>query len=219
MATTKLKIYNGALLLCKARSIASLTVSEEARRLLDEVWDDGGLRYCLEQGQWRFAMRTAKFTYDTGITPAFGFRRAFAKPADWVNTSAVCIDEYFASPLLQYTDEAGYWYSDLDEIYVKYVSDDANYGSNLSLWPYSFTEYVKNYFASRIVLRISGSEQLAEAMLKNNGMLDTSLMIAKNRDAMAEPTKFPPRGNWVTARTHGKTGDWSDGGSRSNLIG
>lgn len=217
MATTKLKLYNGALLLIGARSIASLSVNEEARRALDEVYDDGGVRYCLEQGQWRFAMRTALLTYDTGFTASFGYQRAFEKPSDWVATSAVCSDEYFKAPLLSYTDEAGYWYADLDEIYVKYVSDDANYGLNLSLWPYSFTEYVKAYFASRICNRVTSNEKMVSALLSSRGLLETAKDIAKNRDAMAEPTKMPPRGSWVRARTG--NGDWRDGGSQNTLIG
>lgn len=218
MATTKLKIYNGALMLCEQRSIASLSVNEESRRVLDEVYDDGGVQYCLEQGQWRFAMRSSKFTYDTGITPSFGYRRAFAKPDDWVNTSAVCSDEYYQSPLLAYTDEAGFWYSDLDEIYVKYVSNDANYGMNLSLWPYSFTEYVKAYFASRIVGKIAAKDTLRAAITGRGGILENAHLTAKNRDSMAEPTKFPPRGNWVQARI-GDNGSWRDGGNRNQLIG
>jgi hypothetical protein len=56
---------------------------------------------------------------------AVRLRGAFAKPTDWVDTSAVCQDEYFRVPLLQYADEVGYWFADLDEIYVKYVSDGA----------------------------------------------------------------------------------------------
>jgi|WetSurMetagenome_2_1015567.scaffolds.fasta_scaffold304387_2 hypothetical protein len=218
MATSKLLIYNGALMLCEARSIASLTVNEEARRLLDNVYDDGGIQYCLEQGQWRFAMRTSKMSYDTGITPSFGYRRAFAKPADWVNTSAVCSDEYFNVPLLQYTDEAGFWYSDLDEIYVKYVSNDANYGMNLSLWPYSFTEYVKAYFASRICGKIAASRELSDSIKKRGGVLEMAHLSALSRDAMAEPTKLLPPGSWVKART-GNSGDWRDGGNRNSLIG
>ena len=218
MATDKLKIYNGALLLCEERSIASLTVNESARRYLDEVWDDGGIQFCLEQGQWRFAMRSSKFTYDTGITPSFGYQRAFAKPDDWVNTSALCSDEYFNEPHLNYTDEAGYWYSDLDEIYVKYVSNHDNWGMNFAAWPFSFTEYVKAYFASRIVGRLAQKDTIKAGLLAKGGIRDTALDTALNRDAMAEPTKFPPRGSWVRARQNNDS-NWRDGGNRNQLIG
>jgi hypothetical protein len=118
MATDRLKIYNGALLICGERAIAALTDNNAPRRALDEVWNDGGVRYCIEQAQWKFAMCASKFTYDTSITPTWGYRRAFAKPSDWVLTSAVCTDEYFRSPLTQYSDEVGFWFADQDDLYI-----------------------------------------------------------------------------------------------------
>lgn len=217
MSTSRLKVYNGALLICGVRSIADLTVNEESRRLLDEVWNDDGVRNCLQAGQWRFAMRTSKFSYDTGITPEFGYNRAFAKPSDWVATAAVCNDEYFKSPLLNYSDEAGYWFADLDDIYVRYVSDHADFGSDLSLWPANFTQYVKTYFAGRIVLKITGDKTLADAILKRNGLLDKALKDARSSDAQGDPTKFPPTGSWNRARQGGYSGN--DGGNPGNLIG
>ena len=221
MATTRLKLYNGALLLCAERSIATLTDAVESRRLLDEVWNDGGVRFCLEQGQWKFAMCGAKFSYNTAIVPAWGYSRAFAKPTDWCVTSAVCSDEYFQVPLTQYRDEAGYWYADQDEIYVDYVSDAATYGGDLAKWPASFTEYVKAYFASRIVTKLSGDEKRREAILHpRTGILAQNLLIAKNRDAMSDPSKFPPTGSWAKARMGGRyRGRFGDGGSSGSLIG
>lgn len=220
MATTRLKIYNGALRLCGERAIADLTVNEEGRRLLDEVWNDGGVRYCLEQGQWRFAMKAAKMNKETAITPDFGLANAFAKPTDWCVTSAVCSDEFYNVPLLRYTDEAGYWFADIDPIYVKFVSDAEAYGANLALWPVSFTEYVKAYFASQMITKISGTEERRDELLKQRtGILAQALLVAKNRDAMAEPTKFPAQGGWSRSRQGRITGGWYDGGNRNNLIG
>jgi hypothetical protein len=138
--TTKLQLYNNALLLCGERALGSLTEEREPRRLLDQVYDTDGIKKCLEMGQWKFAMRTIQIDYDPDVSPTFGYQRAFDKPTDWVVTSSVCSDEYFRAPLLQYTDEAGYWYADLNTIYVRYVSDDAQYGKNIGSWPGSFLE-------------------------------------------------------------------------------
>lgn len=220
MATDRLKIYNGALMICGERSLAALTDNNEPRRALDEVWNDGGVRYCLEQAQWKFAMCASKLSYDTGITPPFGYTRAFAKPADWVLTSAVCTDEYFNNPLTRYSDEVGFWFADLDEIYVKYVSDGASYGSNMAAWPASFTEYVKSYFASRIVLKVTADEKRRNTILApKEGLLSRNLVLAKSRDAMTDPPKFPPTGSWVSARRGAGGGRYGDGGSSGNLIG
>lgn len=212
--TTRVAIYNGALELCGERSLASLTESREPRRLLDEVWNDGGVRYCLEQGQWRFASRTASFDYDTAVTPSFGYNRAFLQPDDLVITIGLCSDEHMTSPLLHYQDEAGYWYADEDIIYVRYVSDDTLYGNDLQRWPASFTDYVKAYFAYRIVFRLSGADALHN---KVGAAMEKALSIAKNKDAMAKPTRFPPPGSWVQAR---HSGGWRERGNNSgNLIG
>lgn len=220
MSTSRLKLYNGALLLCGQRELASLSEEVEARRLLDGVWSDGGVDSCLAEGQWRFAMRTQQLDYSTSITPSFGLRRAFEKSTDWILTSAVCSDEYFKSPLLQYTDEAGVLYADIDQIYVKFVSNDVAYGGNLALWPPKFTDYVKAYFASKIIAKVSSDETRRDALLhKRSGMLDRSLDDAKNRDAISEPTKFAAPGRWTRARSGGRVGSRSDGGNPNSLVG
>ena len=200
MSASQLSIYNGALLVVGERFISALTDETEPRRLLDNIWSNGGVRYCLEQGQWTHAMRTVQIDYDPSVTPSYGYARAFAKPTDWVNTSAVCSDEFFRVPLTRYVDEAGYWYSDLDTIYVRYVSNDVAYGMNLGGWPESFREYVEYYFASKILLKLSNSEQKVAALEK---MVEQKLKLAKNKSAMAEPTMFPARGQWSNSRNRG----------------
>ena len=218
MATTRLQLYNGALLICGERALASITEAREPRRLLDGVWADGGVRACLEQGQWFFAMRTQKIGYDTAISPAFGYARAFAKPSDWVNTTGVWQDEFMRVPLLQYTDEAGYLFASLDEIYWRYVSDGDDYGNNFALWPYSFTEFVKAYFASKIIHKLTDDKQRIDAIMKpRTGTLAEALLKAKSASAMAEPTKIPPTGSWNRARQG--SGRNRDGGNTGSLIG
>ena len=195
--TTQLSIYNGALLLCKERFLANLTENREPRYLLDHVWSNGGVQACLEQGQWMFAMRTQQIDYDSGIEPSFGYNRAFDKPDDWVNTSAVCSDEFFRVPLTRYVDEADYWYSDIDTIFVRFVSNDPLYGMDMGKWTESFARFVEAYFAERIVGKLANSDELVKAVEKKK---DDLLMIAKNKSAMAGPTQFSARGSWSNAR-------------------
>lgn len=218
MAATRLKLYNGALMICGERPLASLTENREPRRLLDAVWQDNGVRRCLEQAQWKFAMRASHFTYSTNISPAFGYAYGFAKPADWVATSGLCSDERFRTPLLQYKDETGYWFADLQDIYVRYVSDDENYGGNLAGWTDTFTEYVEHYFASRIIWRLAGGLDRVD---KIGRAAKLALGVAKNKDAMADPTKIPPIGAWPGARVgrFRRRGPMGDGGNTGSLIG
>lgn len=216
MSTSRLKIYNEALRICGETKLASLTENREARYALDDIWDNDGVKSCLEDGQWKFAKRSVQLDFDPAYDPEFGYRHAFAKPSDWCATMAVCDDEYFNSPLLQYGDETGFWYCDLEIIYVQYVSNDAAYGGDLSLWPVKFADFVAAHFAWKIIHTLTGDQT---KQLKVMGIRDKSLRIAKNHDAMADPTKFPPDGSWVNAR-RGRGGSFRrDRGSRNTLIG
>ena len=217
---TRLDIYNDALLLCGERFLASLSEAREPRRLLDQVWDSNGVRYCLEQGQWQFAMRTQQLDYDPSTEPTFGYRRAFNKPTDWVLTSALCSDEFFRVPLLAYADELAFWYAELDTIYVKFVSDDSNYGGDLAKWPATFHDYVAAHFASKIITKTSASKERIAFLMGNPGDLDGGelgrrMKIAKSRAAMTQPAQFPAQGGWTSSR-QGRRGER---GSRTRLIG
>jgi hypothetical protein len=215
--TTKLDVFNGALLICGERFLASLTEEREPRRLLDRVWSANGVKTCLEMGQWNFAMRSIQIDYDPSVQPSFGYNRAFSKPDDWVLTSGVWEDEFMRQPLTRYWDEANYWYSDLDTIFVRYVSSDTLYGLNLNKWPESFREYVEHFFASKIILKLSNSEDEEGKVFK---LMEKKLKTAKSRAAMAEPTSFPARGAWGLARNRfPNRRDGGNTGSGGNLIG
>lgn len=222
MGTTRLNLYNDALLMAGERGLSSLTENGETRRLLDQVWNSNGVDGCLEEGQWEFAMRTVRIDYDPGITPDYGYSRAFDKPTDWILTSAICSDEFFRVPVTRYVDEAGYWYSDLDQLYVRYVSNDSNYGADLSRWPRSFTEFVAAHFASKIILKVTNNDARLRAFLNpdnpQHSVRGKALMHAKSRCAMSGPTQFTAQGQWSVSRTRGVAR--RDGGNTSgNLIG
>lgn len=209
----QLSLYNGALLLCGERFAASLTEVSEPRRLLDHVWANGGVKACLEEGQWHFATRTIQLDYDPSVEPTFGYNRAFTKPDDWVITCGVCSDEFFRVPLTSMVDEAGYWYASIDTIYARYVSLDPNYGMNLNKWPETFRQFVEAHFASKIILKLSNDEQEEK---KIYGLRKRLLAEAKNRALMAEPTAFPAQGTWSRARN--RFPNRRDGGNSSGPL-
>jgi len=211
---TKLGLFNGALLMLGERSLATLTENREPRRLLDIVWDGGGVRTCLEAGIWNFAVRAARIEYDPSAEPGFGFDRAFTKETDWVRTSIVSADEYF-NPMkaYQFADETDYWYSNIETLYVKYVSDGGDYGNNLAIWPESFARYVEAYMAVRIGNKLTRSGTMVQTLKDDLKRLRDS---ALSKDAMNEGTQFAPEGSWNRARRgYGRR----DRGSRRNLIG
>lgn len=198
--TTQLSLYNGALRLCKERKLASLTENREPRRLLDDAWGDGSttgaVKHCLQLGQWTFASRAVQVDYTPSIEPPFGYRYAFEQPSDFVRTMAVCQDEYFRVPLLEYSDERGYWYSDLQTIFVKYVSNASDYGADLSLWPESFVKLVEAYLAKEIAGSLTGADSKAVEMA-----WDAALKSSRSLDAMNKPTVMMPQSSWASART------------------
>ena len=197
--TTQLSLYNQALQLLKERKLTALDspAEEKSQIELDTVWDNGATDYCLEQAYWNFATRDIELSYDPDTTPAFGLQYAFNKPSDWKRTSAICSDELFTVPHLSYRDRGSFWYSDLDTLYISYVSNDASYGGDLSLWPQVFVKYVAAYLASEACLRITGSKDLK---VEVDFILRQRFDDASNNDVMNEPTKLPPRGRWAAAR-------------------
>lgn len=197
MATDQLKLYNGALRHVGENALKNLSEARGPRFLLDGVWADDAIRYCLEQGQWQFATRTVKLYASTDIEPDFGYRYAFPKPEDYVRTCAISNNEFFSDSMTQYSDEAGFFFADLDEIYVKYVSDDQDYGRNMALWPESFVRYVQAYLAWEVTPRITNSKTSRDEMQK---LMEKLLSGAQAKDGVNRPTTFPSRGMWATAR-------------------
>ncbi len=214
MANDQLSLYNKALTMLGERKIASLTENREPRRVLDDVWR-GALKYCLEEGQWKFAIRTSKLTYSTDVNPTFGYRKAFEKPSDCVRLTKVCSDEYLNTPLLHYGEEAGWWFADLDDIYVSYVSDSLDFGSDYANWPETFARFVALYLANEAGLRITQSERTLEKIARD---YKATKKDALSKDALQGPTQFLPEGRWVTSR-YGRNGSREDRGNRSQLIG
>lgn len=212
MSASKLSLYNDALTLCGERTLASLTENREPRRLLDQAWASGAVNFCLETGQWNFAVNSVKLVYSPSVEPPWGYRRAFDKPTDYIRTMAVASDEYFKNPLLRYVDEAGFWFADLDEIYIRYVSNLPEYGGNMGRWPGSFSDMVSSYLASKIVTKITQDTAKRSFVISD---YEKRRKEAKSNDAMNEPTVFPPRGSWVRARTAARMGFIDDGGFRT----
>ena len=213
--TSKLTLYNGALSILGERKLASLTVNEEARRKLDDVYDNDMIDRVLQQGQWNFAARSVELQASTSTTPSFGYQFAFDKPTDFIRTMQVCYDDRFNVPITQYSDENKWIFTDTETIYYQYVSNDSQYGGDFSLWPENFTEFVEHYMAYKVAPRLMGLD-LTDVSLQRK--MKHQLREAKATDAMESPAAFPPEGGWSKSRRGFRTGR-RDRGNRSQLIG
>lgn len=212
MAITQLGLYNEALRLVGERRLASLTENREPRRVLDDIWNDDAINFCLEQGYWNFAMRAVQI--DASATdPAFGYAFAFDKPNDLIRTAGVCEDEYLNVPLTNMLEETGFWFANIDPIYVRYISNADTYGNDFTRWPTTFAKFVAAYLASEAVLTLTQSADKQKTIF---ALMNQRLKDARSKDAMNDPTAFMPQGSWSASR---RGGSRRDRGNRNQLIG
>lgn len=197
---SKLELYNEALLLIGDQPLATLTEDAERRRSLDTIYTRA-CKYALEQGYWNFAKRTIEASDVPSVTPTFGFQYAFTKPDDWLRTAMISADPRFGDPLREYEDEQGYWWANVTPIYVTYISSDASYGMNTGEWPETFARFVEAHLAAQICERTSQNASKLDYLRK---LERGRLMDARSKDAMNEPTRFPPAGRWTRSRSAGQ---------------
>lgn len=193
----QLSLYNGALRVLKERKLASLTENREPRRLLDDVYGDQFFRTILEQASWVFATRSVQADYSPSVEPPFGYKYAFDKPADWIRTVTISGDDRFRNPLLAVQDEAGFWFSDLQTMFVRYISNDNAFGKDLSLWPASFIRYAEHYLAWEIGPRLLKTDRDVQEVERK---MVKALSEARGKDALNDGTQALPLGSWTRAR-------------------
>lgn len=203
MTTSRLSLYNGALRLLGERKLASLSENREPRRFLDDAWTDGAVDYCLQAGQWKFAMRAVRLDYSPSVDPGFGSTRAFDIPSDHVRLGGVFSDETMTAPYLGYREEGGFWWGDLDTLYIRYVSNDSAFGGDFSLWPQTFVKFVEAHIAAEVAMPLTQNRSKMDDMLalRDKRFLPDAL----SKDAMQDPTRRPPAGSWVKSRFAGSS--------------
>lgn len=195
---SKLTIYNGALNACKSRRLSTITDDVEPRYVLDDNWDRDFLDTVLEKGLWNFAMRTVKVDADTSYTDPLGAGwNRFDVPDDYIRHAQIDSNGSFTNPDLSFQEENGFIYSTLSTIYMRYVSNDAAFGGDYTLWPQSFTRFAEHYLAFLSVGRISDAKTDVDSL---EAKARRFLFEARSRDAMKEATKFPPESSWNKSR-------------------
>ncbi len=194
----KLSLYRQTTIEIGDKRIASLAEDRKPRRVLDDIYGPV-VNEALEEGLWLFALRRIELQEDPSVETEFGFTFFFNKPDDWVRTAALTADEYMDYPLLRYRDIPTGWLTDVDPIYVEYVSKDLDFGFNLGRWPALFERYVVLLLAQRIITPITQNRR-TKAVDTDEHVL-RALHNAKAKNAMNEAApKFFPPGRFVTSR-------------------
>jgi hypothetical protein len=211
--TDRLSLYNGALRILKERKLASLTENREPRRVLDDAWTGGAVDYCLEAGQWKFAMRSVALDASTSQSVAFGDLYVFDLPEDCKRFGGVFLDANMTQPFMDYRQEASNIYAALDSFYVRYVSNDPEFGGDMSLWTQRFVKFVEAHLAVEVALAITGDKQLLSIA---NDLRRQYKAEALTVDAMQDPSRRMPTGAWTNARN--SRNFRNDGGSGTSLV-
>jgi hypothetical protein len=198
--TDKLTLYNRALGHLQERRLASLSEAREPRRVLDDIYADE-VAWCLERHMWKdFSSRVVSMDASTTVVPTFGFNKAFVVPPDWIRTRAISSVQTFEPPLLQVSQEAGFWYTNITPIFVDYISSDPLYGGNIGAWPPSFANFVVFRLARVAAGRLTNKAELLEGKYGLIEQEDKARKIALGICAMNEPVAFPPQSSWVRSR-------------------
>ena len=197
--TDRLTLYNLALGHLRERKLASLTEQREPRRVLDDFWTPN-INYCLERKLWNFAFRAVEIDASTTVTPGFGFSNAFSIPIDWIRTFIVSPEPSTTAPLLNYKEEAGYWFANVDPLYVVYTSSDALYGMNLGAWPASMEDYVAKRLAEQACGRITGADDLLKGPDGLSRKVKDAYKVCSANCAMNDAPAYLPEGTWSKSR-------------------
>lgn len=195
---TKLQLYNQALGMIGEGKLSALTDNRPERYALDDIWDQDPIKQMLEETYWEFATRTLEWNYNSAIEPAFGYSRAYDRPANYVRTVSLCTDEFFNEPLTDYHIEAGYWFCDIDIIYLRYISDSDDYGRNMSLWTELFRNCVATKMAKELAIRLTKSQTIKDGIEREHNKY---LRDAKSLNAQEKPTQYLRPGSWTRSRT------------------
>lgn len=192
----RLSIYKGALRLLGPHELSALTDDRPERYQLDDAWTDA-VNHMLHEGFWNFAIRTVELSNDEDVAPRLGYDYAFSKPTDWVRTLGISNEATFRPGFEQYEDEAGYWFADVSTLYLRYVSDDDEYGWNIGAWPLPFAKALEAYLAYEVAMAIPGDRGNRNDIFV---IYQKRLRDAKIKDAVDEPVDTKPAGRLVRAR-------------------
>jgi hypothetical protein len=195
---TKIELYNQALghiVTERLHPTNGLTEDRKERHELDAVYDKSRA-WMLEQGLWKFALRSSQLDYDPNVDTSFGLEYAFAQPTDFVRLANIASDPYFRSEVEDYVEENGVWYSDLQTLYIRYVSSHADYGGDIGLFPENYCVALTADMALRSSLQIT-----KDRVSRNDLMLD----------ALDERVKRKPPGRWPMVRGRSSSPRFSNG--------
>lgn len=190
--TTKLSLYNNALLLVGERPLSSDTEDVETRHRLDTVYDQDAADYCLDLVKPRFALHTDKLDSPTNSTE-HGLLNVYDLPSDYVSFHSLYADQELDQPIRRYILEQRTIACDFKPIRLRYIRNSRP----LTDWTPGFANVMSAYLAKQIAPRFAPQKLKA---------LEELFMGRVESTVQIEGVKEPERRS--TAPTATLTNEW-----------
>ncbi len=198
--TTRFDVYNQAARFLGQTPLQSVTEDRGLRLAFDAAWDNT-VAFLLEHGLWSWAKRAVLLVPSDTVIPSFGYSAAFQKPDDWVATDMLSQTEFMAGqPLQDFEQEADYWFTNTTGLYVRYISNDPDYGGNLSRWNATAAKALAAQLALEVCVPILQNKSERESLFALAGRY---LSDAKSHDARGGRVRYMPTGRLVASRSRG----------------
>ena len=188
-------IYNNALLILGLDEINSNTDDSDRKVKLDVARSSNLIEYLLEKTGWHWAIQSYEAQYNPSLEPEWGYNRVFDKPDNMHRLDGIFQDEMMQNPLKTYKDEGEYIYTNMDTIYIQFVSSD--YLTTPGYWPPFFRRLVSAAMAKDVAMSLGVDPSVPAAIYTD---VESE---AKNIDIMQSPPRRISNGTWTRARYSG----------------
>lgn len=205
--TTRIEVYNGALIKLGERRLATLSDNRPERRTLDALWADT-MAYMIEAAMWNWASRTEELQPSDTVTPNFGYTYAFEKPDDYVRIVKISDNDTLVPTLEDFMEEGDYFFAWSDPLYLQYISNDTLYGADPGKWTASFTRAFVLELAYRASPQVGANAKVQEMLFKEK---KDALLYAKGKDVVNQAMSVLPPGRLTSSRRgnrYGGTPPW-----------
>jgi hypothetical protein len=188
-------IYNNALMILGLDEINSNTDDSDRKVKLDVARSSNLIEYLLEKTGWHWAIQSYQAQYNPSLEPEWGYNRVFDKPDDLHRLDGIFEDEMMQTPLKTYKDEGEYIYTNINTIYIQFVSN--GYLTTPSYWPSYFRRLVAAAMARDVAMSLGVDPRIPATLYEEIEY------EAKNIDIMQSPPRKISTGSWVRARYSG----------------
>ena len=191
----------------RASGVLNAEMADElaVRKILDDAYDNA-IAHIVQEGLWNFGQRSVAIDAATDVQPSFGFANAFEMPSDFVRLVQIADNDQFYPGLERFIQEGGYWNADCNPLYLIYVSNSADRGTDMNIWPRSVKMALEAYLSLEIGPYLVSRGLLSAARFAQMQIgAKTSLRNARSKDAMDQaPGRMAP-GRLVASRSRGRS--------------